>query len=462
MSSEDLVSPITCPPSWPLSALKALCTKIGSGATPTGGQANYQETRTNYALVRSQNVFDREFSETGLAFITDDQAGALKNVLLEKNDILLNITGDGITFGRACLVPQKTLPACVNQHVCIIRLNPKIANPGYVVSYLTHPTIKSYIESFNTGGSRRAITKAHIESFVVPLPPLTTQNAIADLLGVIDSRIGLLRETNATLEAIAQALFKSWFVDFDPVCAKQAGQQPEGMDEATAALFPDRLVESALGAVPVGWTVVPLCEVMDFKEGPGIRNWQYTNSDHGTRFINIRCIRDGDLLLETANRIADEEANGKYAHFHLAPWDIVVSTSGTLGRSAIVRQEHLPLMLNTSVIRFRPVEERTAFSFIYQFLNGAEFQYKLESMASGSVQKNFGPMHLKQIQIVCPPFAVLQAYEDICRPIYEQIIANRAKAQTLATLRDTLLPRLISGQLRIPTPEPEPTAAPTA
>jgi type I restriction enzyme S subunit len=159
------------------------------------------------------------------------------------------------------------------------------------------------------------------------------------------------------------------------------------------------------------------------------------------------------LTIETANRISDEEANGKYAHFHLASWDVVVSTSGTLGRSAIVREEHLPLMLNTSVIRFRPVVGRTVFSFLYQYLNGVEFLYKLESMASGSVQKNFGPMHLKQIQLVCPPFSVLQAYEGICRPLYEKIVANRAQAQNLATLRDTLLPRLISGQLRLPEAE---------
>ncbi len=301
------------------------------------------------------------------------------------------------------------------------------------------------------GGSAQPIlNKSAFSEIRIDCPPLDVQQAIVDVLQPFDDRIALLRETNATLEAIAQALFKSWFVDFDPVHARARGEQPEGLPEPLAALFPDSFEESPLGLVPRGWRVEPLSDVMDFKEGPGIRNWQYTNSDEGTRFINIRCIQDGDLTIETANRISDEEANGKYAHFHLASWDVVVSTSGTLGRSAIVREEHLPLMLNTSVIRFRPVVGRTVFSFLYQYLNGVEFLYKLESMASGSVQKNFGPMHLKQIQLVCPPFSVLQAYEGICRPLYEKIVANRAQAQNLATLRDTLLPRLISGQLRLP------------
>jgi type I restriction enzyme S subunit len=281
-------------------------------------------------------------------------------------------------------------------------------------------------------------------------PPIKAQKEIATTLGVLDDRITLLRETNATLEAIAQALFKSWFVDFDPVHAKAQGRQPEGMDEQTAALFPDRFVESELGMVPLGWEVEFLTDVFDFKEGPGIRNWQYTNSYEGTKFINIRCIQDSDLSLATANRITNEEANGKYLHFHLEEWDVVVSTSGTLGRSAIVRKEHLPLMLNTSVIRFRPIAEKVGFCFLYEYLNFPEFLYKLESMASGSVQKNFVPMHLKQIKLVCAPLSVISSFEAICHPLFEKVIQNRARIDNIVSLRDTLLPRLISGQLRLP------------
>jgi type I restriction enzyme S subunit len=111
-------------------------------------------------------------------------------------------------------------------------------------------------------------------------------------------------------------------------------------------------------------------------------------------------------------------------------------------------------MLNTSVIRFRPVEGQLGFCFVYEYLNTPEFLYKLESMASGSVQKNFGPMHLKQIKLVCPPFEIVSRYETICRPLFNKLIENRAQAQILANLRDTLLPRLISGQLRLPEASP--------
>jgi len=166
-------APIEHPTEWPPAQLRDIAVKIGSGATPRGGQASYLPSRSRFALVRSQNVFDRRFDRAGLAYISDQQAEALSGVTLQAGDILINITGDGVTFSRACIVPEDILPACVNQHVAIVRLDPMKADPGYVLSFLTHPTVKSYIESFNAGGSRRAITKGHIQSFRLALPPLT-------------------------------------------------------------------------------------------------------------------------------------------------------------------------------------------------------------------------------------------------------------------------------------------------
>ena len=206
---------------------------------------------------------------------------------------------------------------------------------------------------FNAGSGVPTLNRNHIHPLPVLCPPLPEQRAIAHILGTLDDKIELNRRMNETLEGMARALFKSWFVDFEPVRAKvdgrwRRGQSLPGMPAELYDLFPDGMVDSELGEVPEGWEVVPLPEAMDFREGPGIRHWQYTNSQEGTRFINIRCIQEGDLHLETANRIKTEEADGKYAHFHLQEWDVVVSTSGTLGRIAIVRKAHLPLVLNTS------------------------------------------------------------------------------------------------------------------
>lgn len=446
MNSDDLVSPIECPPSWTLVSLRSICKKIGSGATPKGGQAAYQKTRTKFALVRSQNVFDREFSEAGLAFISDEQADSLRGVRLEKNDILLNITGDGVTFGRACLVPAKALPACVNQHVSIIRLDSQQADSGYVVSYLTHPTIKSYIESFNAGGSRRAITKAHIESFVVPLPPLATQRAIAGLLGALDDRITLLRETNITLEAIAQALFKSWFVDFDPVRAKMEGRTPEGMDEATAALFPDGFEMSELGEVPRGWRVGCIDDICSTVTNGGTPSRSKTEYwEQGTiPWFKTGEFHDG-FLLQPSERITNAALIG--SSVKLLPKDAVlmaIYAAPTVGRLGILVE---PATFNQACTGMVARNEVGPWFLFWTLFNGRDW---FNSRANGAAQQNISKAIVSAYRTVIPPNPVLDSFNLVASGIHEAIRMNTEKAMTLSTLRDTLLPRLISGQLRLP------------
>ena len=130
---------------WSKMRLDSFALKVGSGATPRGGSAAYQAVRSKFALIRSQNIFDRRFDDNGLAFISDAQAHELRGAQVRKGDVLLNITGDGVTYGRACLVPEAAMPACVNQHVAIIRVNPDICDPGYLLAFLTLPDTKSYM-----------------------------------------------------------------------------------------------------------------------------------------------------------------------------------------------------------------------------------------------------------------------------------------------------------------------------
>ncbi len=402
-------------------------------------------------VLRNQNIKHGRLDLSAPSFTDEEHyQGRVKRAVPQAGDIVITREAP---MGDVCQIP-KGLRCCLGQRQVLLRPDLKKIDGRFLLFALQSPYIQHQIGwNEGTGSTVSNLRIPVLEALKIPTPSIKLQLEIAATLGAIDDSIDLLRETNKTLEAIAQAIFKSWFVDFDPVRAKKEGREPEGIDAETAALFPDSFEESELGLIPKGWQVEPLSELFDFKEGPGIRNWQYTNSDEGTRFINIRCIQDGDLNIATASRITDEEANGKYAHFHLKVWDVVVSTSGTLGRSAIVRQEHLPLMLNTSVIRFQPIKGKTEFCFVYEYLNSPEFLFTLESMASGSVQKNFGPMHLKQMKLLCPPFNLISYYESISRPFFEKIVANRAKISNITILRDILLPRLISGQLRLPDAE---------
>jgi len=194
--------------------LKDVCSKIGSGATPRGGKEAYKGGETT--LIRSQNVYNEGFHRDGLVNISDQQAAELKNVELRSGDVLLNITGDSVA--RCCQVEDAVLPARVNQHVAIIRPRMNELDARFLRYVLISPALQSHLLSLaSAGATRNAITKAMIENLHVPIPPLPEQKRIAHILGTLDDKIELNRRMNATLEGMAQALFKSWFIDFDPV-----------------------------------------------------------------------------------------------------------------------------------------------------------------------------------------------------------------------------------------------------
>lgn len=172
------------PASWGVARLSEVTSKIGSGATPRGGSSVY--VASGPALIRSQNVHDHEFKAEGLAFLSREAATALRGATVETGDVLINITGDSIL--RTVIVPETVLPARVNQHVAIVRSNGKI-DPGFLQKWLSLPLMKDYMLGHSSGGTRKAITKGHLQTFPVPLPPIEEQRAIAATLGALDGKI---------------------------------------------------------------------------------------------------------------------------------------------------------------------------------------------------------------------------------------------------------------------------------
>jgi type I restriction enzyme S subunit len=405
MASE---SPVRHPWEWPVVRLSDIALKIGSGATPRGGEEYYLPTRDRFALIRSQNVFDRRFDPTGLAFISDNQAEELKNVILQENDLLLNITGDGITFARCCTVPKKVLPACVNQHVAIIRVDPRRADAGYVLSYLTHPAIKDYIESFNAGGSRRAITKGHIESFQLPLPALPEQRAIAHVLGTLDDKIELNRRMNETLEATARAVFKSWFVDFDPVRAKAEGRD-SGLPKHIADLFPARLMDSELG--------------------------------------DLLTLQRGFDLPTSARRpgpypvIAASGSNGSHDEFMARGPGVTTGRSGVLGNVFYVHDDFWPLNTSLWVKEFK----RSTPAYAFYLLRRLDFGLFNAGSAVPTLNRN----HVHNLPTLMPPVNLIHAFDTAAVPLLTRQRINDDESRNLGALRAWLLPKLFSGELRL-------------
>jgi type I restriction enzyme S subunit len=437
-------SPIANVAGWPEVSLAEITTKIGSGATPRGGSETYLDSRIEYALIRSQNVFDRRFDRDGLAYITNAQADGLRGVVLQRSDVLLNITGDGVTFGRSCIVPEDVRPACVNQHVSIIRVDPEKADAGYVLSFLTHPDVKPYIESFNAGGSRRAITKGHIESFRLPLPPLGEQRAIARILGALDDKIDLNRKMNATLEAMARALFKSWFVDFDPVRAKAEGRAPSGMDAETAKLFPREFVASELGPIPKGWAVASLQSMSSYLSrgiGPAYLD------DGGVCVLNQKCVRGHRVDVRSARRhdVSKKSIEGRLVR----DLDILVNSTGvgTLGRVAQIWGLAEDTIVDSHVTVVRAADNVDPW---FLGVGIVEREPDIEALGEGSTgQTELSRVRLGGLLGLRPPEALQRRFGAAVSMHLRRVAANEREAQTLAGLRDQLLPRLLSGGLSV-------------
>jgi type I restriction enzyme S subunit len=314
---------------------------------------------------------------------------------------------------------------------------------------------QSYIYALATGSTIKNVSLRLMRDFTFALPSLETQKRISGVLVALDDRITLLRETNATLEAIAQALFKSWFVDFDPVHAKQQGRAPEGMDEATAALFPDSFEETELGLVPKGWRVGHVGDIASVKGGFAYKSTEFCS--RGSPVVKIKnIVGDGTVDLLDIQFIEQKLAD-KTKKFALADGDVVLAMTGaTIGKTGLIvaAADQVPY-LNQRVAKFEPNKQgrNNNWLLFIAFQNNFIFE-QVVNAASGSAQPNISTSAIESLRLVLPADdELLGIFDEVATPLFQSWMSNHRQSQTLATLRDTLLPRLISGQLRLPEAE---------
>lgn len=417
---------LDAPAEWRVRRLGTFATKVGSGATPRGGKSVYLASRVSHALIRSQHVFDRRFNDDKIAFISEEHAQELRNVEVRSGDVLLNITGDGITFARACIVPDDVLPACVNQHVSIVRVDHNVCAPGYLLAYLTHPVTKHYIESFNTGGSRRAITKGHIESFEVPLPPLPVQQRIAEILSAYDELMENSHRRIRILEAMARVLYREWFVHF----------RFPGHEEIPR-------VASPIGDIPQGWEVKTVADSFDISGGGTPSRSEKTYWSSGA----IRWFAPSDLTAartmfmdDSPERITELGLANSSARLFPA-FSVMVTSRATIGAIAINTQV---ACTNQGFITCLP-NERVPIYFLFHWLT--ENVPTFQRMASGATFKEISRGVFKTIEFLHPNAALVRRFELKVEPMAQQILALQRQIQNLRRTRDLLLPRLLSGQV---------------
>ena len=393
---------------WKEYKLKDLSSKIGSGATPRGGSNSY--ISSGISLIRSQNVIDFKFLELGLAFISDSQADELKNVIVKENDILFNITGDSVA--RCCLVPNKYLPARVNQHVSIIRPISDKAHYKFIYYYLQYLKPELLI-SAEIGATRNALTKGMLDEIDISIPELPEQLSIASVLNSLDDKIDLLHRQNTTLEAMAQTLFRQWFVE-------------EAKED---------------------WEAKQLKEVTDIGIGrtPPRKEFHWFSTDtEDVKWISIKDMGSDGVFINTTSEFLTRDAI-KMFNIPVIPMDtVVLSFKMTVGRVAITSQE----MLSNEAIAHFKFHRNTPFTKEYLYLFLKLFRY--DSLGStSSIVTAINSTMIKEMEISIPDTQTMNEFKEITEPLFNKIRHNQNQIRTLTTLRDTLLPKLMSGEVRV-------------
>lgn len=317
----------------------------------------------------------------------------------------------------------------------------------YLFYWFRHAAKTGLLESHFTGTTIKHLTGKAIAALDVPQPPIGVQRAMVNVLKCLDDRITLLRETNATLEAVAQTLFKSWFVNFDPVRAKSEGRAPEGMDEVTAALFSGAMQETTAGVMPEGWSEQAIRSVVaGVFDGPHATP---PEADQGAVFLGIKNLTGTALDLSEVRHIAEADWERWTKRVTPRSGDIVFSYEATLGFFALIPPD-LRCCLGRRLALIRPHQQGGTPHFWYHQFVSEPFQRLLDKHTiQGATVDRLALKSFPDLSVLVPPLELRERFDEVAQPIWTRIHQNQSQIGVLVDLRDTLLPRLISGQLRV-------------
>lgn len=408
--------------------------RIVTGKTPKSGVAEFEGEEVPF--ISPPDFSGNKWVTESARAISVAGAQSVKSSIIPPQSVL--VTCIGSDMGKAAIAAS----TCVtNQQINAVVADGSRFSPEFL--YYNLSLRKSEIRGLAGGSAQPILNKSAFGRISFEAPSLKEQLRIVDVLSPLDDRITLLRETNATLEAIAQALFKSWFVDFDPVHAKQQGRAPEDMDEATATLFPDSFEESELGLVPKGWQVGSLADLAALNS----ESWTAKKHPDTVAYIDLANAKDNEIAEVTI--YAFDEAPSR-ARRVLRGGDTIVGTVRPGNRSfAFIHQAASNLTASTGFAVLRPREIENT-EFVYLTATQDSSIEHLAHVADGGAYPAVRPEVVAGIECVLPSSTIMQAFHDVTAPLLAGVAENQHQAQTLATLRDTLLPRLISGQLRLP------------
>ena len=380
------------------------------------------------------------------------------------SDTYQHVSALGLENSSARLLPANTV--CLSRTASVgfvVVMGRPMATSQDFVNWVCGPNIEAHylkyvllaeneaLWRFASGTTHQTIYYPEAKAFHVCLPPLAEQKAIAAVLGALDDKIELNRRMNATLEAMARALFQSWFVDFDPVRAKLDGRPPAALDRVTAALFPDSFQDSEVGRIPTGWTVRSLGEIIDL--GSGVPYEAKFKGDSGLPMITLGCVSFHDRFQDKGLTYY----SGGYKESHVVKTDdlVVASHDVTQERKQLGSPAMVPRWLKGSTIlaatNLYMVRNNSKFpnQYLYQLFRAEGFRQQMVASAKGTVILFISKDSILRHQLAWPSDELAAHFSTEAEALYSQYSINTAQSRTLATLRDTLLPKLLSGELSV-------------
>lgn len=433
------------PEHWEFTTLGEVCRRGGGNIQtgPFGSQLHAADyVPVGVPSIMPTNIGENRIVEDGIVRITEADANRLGQHRLRVGDIVYSRRGD---VEKRALIREREEGWFCGTGCLKVRLGSGVVDPLFASLYLGHPSVREWIVRHAVGATMPNLNTSIMSAVPFALPPLPEQKAIAHILGTLDDKIELNRRMNVTLEAMARALFQSWFVDFDPVRAKLDGRKPAGLDAATAALFPAHFQDSPLGHIPQVWTVEPVGEIVacvgggtpstvepKFWEG-GTHHWT-TPKD----FSSLQA----PILTDTDRKITDAGI-AKISSGLLPPGTLLLSSRAPVGYLAIAA---MPVAINQGFIALK-CDERASNFFM---LNWCQTNMAgIESRATGTTFAEISKQNFRPIRVVLPPKELMAVFTAKVAPLYAQITANLQQSRTLATLRDALLPKLLSGEVTL-------------
>lgn len=413
-----------------------------SGGGSYGLGASASQTPIGPKFLRTTDIVRGTIDWDDVPYCHADSS-TIEKYRLHENDIVISRTG--ANAGINCLVNKPPVDAIFAGYLVRFQIDEKIANAHYVSYVLRSLVWGDYVANTRTGSAQPQLNAVLMGEFEFSLPPLHIQKVIAQVLGALDEKFELNQQISKNLEGIAQTIFRSWFVDFDPVKAKMAGEKPVGMDDETAALFPDSMVGSELGLVPVGWKLSSIGDEIECVGGstPSTSNSEFWDGDIFWTTPKDLSKQVG-LVTTSSERQITNKGLQKISSGLLPVHSVLMSSRAPIGYLSI---NAVPTAINQGFIALR---HDPKFAPLYLFFWLQLNMPEIKNRAGGGTFAEISRSAFKSIPFVVPNEPTLRKFAEIAEPILSQLTALSLQNQELAALRDALLPRLISGELQIP------------